>query len=48
MAPEAEEIREPTSQANRAILDRYAAIENVDVAVLVELLHEDATSTSFG
>jgi hypothetical protein len=34
-------------QANRAILDRSAAaIENVDVAVLVELLHEDATATN--
>jgi len=42
--PSAEEIREPTSQASRAILDRYAAaVENADVGALVELLHEDAT-----
>ena len=41
--------REPTSQANRAILDQYAAaVANVGVGVLVELLHEDAASTSFG
>jgi RNA polymerase sigma-70 factor, ECF subfamily len=42
--PSAEEIREPTHPASRAILDRYAAaVENADVAALVELLHEDAT-----
>jgi RNA polymerase sigma-70 factor (ECF subfamily) len=40
----ADEIREPSSQADQAVLDRYAAaIENADVAALVELLHEDAT-----
>ncbi|HEY1819101.1 MAG TPA: sigma-70 family RNA polymerase sigma factor [Trebonia sp.] len=42
--PAANEIREPSSQAARTILDRYAAaIENADVTALVELLHEDAT-----
>jgi RNA polymerase sigma-70 factor, ECF subfamily len=42
--PEADQIREPASQADRAIVDRYAvAIENADVSALVELLHEDAT-----
>ncbi len=42
--PVAEEIREPSSQASRAILDRYAtAVENADAGALVELLHEDAT-----
>jgi RNA polymerase sigma-70 factor (ECF subfamily) len=42
--PAADEIREPGGQADRAVLDRYAAaIENADVAELVELLHEDAT-----
>jgi RNA polymerase sigma-70 factor, ECF subfamily len=42
--PEADDIREPTGQANRALLDRYAAaVENADVTALVELLHEDAT-----
>jgi RNA polymerase sigma-70 factor (ECF subfamily) len=42
--PAADEIREPPSQADRAILDRYAAaIENADVTALVELLHEDAS-----
>jgi RNA polymerase sigma-70 factor, ECF subfamily len=40
----ADEIREPSSQADQAVLDRYAAaIEYADVAALVELLHEDAT-----
>ena len=44
LVPEADEIREPPSQADRALVDRYAAaIENADVAALVELLHEDAT-----
>ena len=42
--PAADNIREPASQAGRAVLDRYAAaIENADVAALVQLLHEDAT-----
>jgi RNA polymerase sigma-70 factor, ECF subfamily len=42
--PDADEIREPSSQADRTILGRYAAaIENADVTALVELLHEDAT-----
>jgi RNA polymerase sigma-70 factor (ECF subfamily) len=42
--PAADDIREPAGQADRAIVDRYAAaIENADVAALVELLHEDAT-----
>jgi RNA polymerase sigma-70 factor (ECF subfamily) len=42
--PAADDIREPASQVDRAVLDRYAAaIENADVAALVELLHEDAT-----
>jgi RNA polymerase sigma-70 factor, ECF subfamily len=42
--PAADEIREPSSQADRAVLDRYAAaIENADVTALVELLHENAT-----
>ena len=42
--PAAEEIREPASRADRTVLDRYAAaVENADVAALVELLHEDAT-----
>ena len=42
--PAADEIREPAGQADRAVLDRYAAaVENADVAALVELLHEDAT-----
>jgi RNA polymerase sigma-70 factor (ECF subfamily) len=42
--PAADEIREPSSQADRTVLDRYAeAIENADVTALVELLHEDAT-----
>ncbi len=42
--PAADGIREPASQADRAVLDRYAAaIENADVAALVQLLHEDAT-----
>jgi RNA polymerase sigma-70 factor (ECF subfamily) len=42
--PVADEIREPADQADRAVLDRYAAaIENADVAALVDLLHEDAT-----
>jgi RNA polymerase sigma-70 factor (ECF subfamily) len=42
--PVADEIREPSSQADRTMLDRYAAaIENADAAALVELLHEDAT-----
>jgi RNA polymerase sigma-70 factor (ECF subfamily) len=42
--PVADEIREPAGQADRTILSRYAAaIENADVAALVELLHEDAT-----
>ena len=44
LVPEADEIREPPSQADRALVGRYAmAIENADVAALVELLHEDAT-----
>jgi RNA polymerase sigma-70 factor, ECF subfamily len=43
-APDADQIREPSGDAARAIVDRYAAaIENADVAALVELLHEDAT-----
>jgi RNA polymerase sigma-70 factor (ECF subfamily) len=43
-APASDEIREPSSQADRTILERYAAaIENADVTALVELLHEDAT-----
>jgi RNA polymerase sigma-70 factor (ECF subfamily) len=43
-APVADDIREPSSPADQAVLDRYAAaIENADVAALVELLHEDAT-----
>jgi RNA polymerase sigma-70 factor (ECF subfamily) len=43
-APAADDIREPASQADRAILDRYAAaIESADVTALMELLHEDAT-----
>jgi RNA polymerase sigma-70 factor, ECF subfamily len=43
-APASDEIREPSSQADAAILERYAAaLENADVAALVELLHEDAT-----
>ena len=42
--PEADEISEPPGQADRALVDRYAAaIEDADVAALVELLHEDAT-----
>jgi RNA polymerase sigma-70 factor, ECF subfamily len=42
--PAADEIREPSSQADRTIVDRYAAaIENADVTALVELLHEDAS-----
>jgi RNA polymerase sigma-70 factor (ECF subfamily) len=42
--PVADEIREPTGQADRTVLGRYAAaVENADVAALVELLHEDAT-----
>ncbi len=42
--PAADEIREPSSQADRTILDRYAAaIENADATALAELLHEDAT-----
>ncbi len=42
--PVADEIREPSGQADRALLGRYAAaIENADVPALVELLHEDAT-----
>ena len=42
--PEADEIREPSSRADRAVLDRYAAaIENADGTALVDLLHEDAT-----
>jgi RNA polymerase sigma-70 factor (ECF subfamily) len=42
--PVADQIREPSGDADRAILDRYAAaIENADVAALVELLNEDAT-----
>jgi len=41
---EPDEIREPAGQADRVVLDRYAAaIENADVPALVELLHEDAT-----
>ena len=44
VVPVADEIREPSSQADQTILDRYAAaIENADVAALVGLLHEDAT-----
>jgi RNA polymerase sigma-70 factor (ECF subfamily) len=40
----ADEIREPAGQADQAIVSRYAtAVENADVAALVELLHEDAT-----
>lgn len=40
----ADDIREPAGQADRALVDRYAAaIENADVAALVELLHENAT-----
>jgi len=43
-APAADEIREPSSQTDRAIIDRYAAaIESADVTALVELLHEDAS-----
>jgi RNA polymerase sigma-70 factor, ECF subfamily len=42
--PAADDIREPASQADRTVLDRYAAaIENADAAAVVELLHEDAT-----
>lgn len=42
--PSADEIREPAGQADRAIVDRYAAaIENADVTALVQLLEEDAT-----
>src|SRR6201999_3101305 len=40
----ADETREPSGQADRALLGRYAAaIENADVPALVALLHEDAT-----
>jgi RNA polymerase sigma-70 factor (ECF subfamily) len=43
-APASDEIREPSSQEDRTILERYAAaIENADVTALVNLLHEDAT-----
>jgi RNA polymerase sigma-70 factor (ECF subfamily) len=43
-APPADDIREPGSLADRALLDRYAAaIENADVTALMELLHENAT-----
>jgi RNA polymerase sigma-70 factor (ECF subfamily) len=42
--PVADEIREPAGQADRLLLDRYAAaVEDADVAALVELMHEDAT-----
>jgi RNA polymerase sigma-70 factor, ECF subfamily len=42
--PPADDIREPASQADRALIDRYAAaIENADVTALVELLDENAT-----
>ena len=42
--PAADDIREPASPADRAVLGRYAAaIENADVGALVDLLHEDAT-----
>ena len=42
--PASDEVREPSSRADRAMVDRYAAaIENADVDSLVELLHEDAT-----
>jgi len=42
--PAADDIREPASPADRAVLSRYAAaIENADVSALVDLLHEDAT-----
>ena len=43
-APAADEIREPLGQADRRLLDRYAAaIETADVGAVVGLLHEDAT-----
>ncbi|HEX4832414.1 MAG TPA: RNA polymerase subunit sigma-70 [Trebonia sp.] len=43
-APAADEIREPSSRADQAILERYAAaVANADVAALVGLLDEDAT-----
>ena len=42
--PVADEIHEPAEQADRALLDRYAAaVENADVNALVDLMHEDAT-----
>ncbi|HYZ64768.1 MAG TPA: sigma-70 family RNA polymerase sigma factor [Acetobacteraceae bacterium] len=42
--PASDEVREPSSRTDRAIVDRYAAaIENADADALVELLHEDAT-----
>jgi RNA polymerase sigma-70 factor (ECF subfamily) len=43
-APVEDGISEPSGQADRVLVGRYAAaIENADVAALVELLHEDAT-----
>jgi RNA polymerase sigma-70 factor (ECF subfamily) len=41
---QADELREPASRADQALLDRYAAaVENADVTALVGLLEENAT-----
>ena len=44
VAPEADEVAEPSEPQARALLDRYiAAIENADASALEQLLREDAT-----
>ena len=44
VSPAEEDIREPASPADRALLGRYAAaFENADVAALTQLLRDDAT-----
>jgi RNA polymerase sigma-70 factor (ECF subfamily) len=43
VAPAADEMREPTSPDDRALLARYAAaFENADIAALMQLLRDDA------
>jgi RNA polymerase sigma-70 factor (ECF subfamily) len=44
VSPAEDDLREPADQADRTLLDRYAAaFESADMAALTRLLHEDAT-----
>jgi RNA polymerase sigma-70 factor, ECF subfamily len=44
VSPAEDDLREPVSPKQRALLDRYAAaFESADITALTDLLHEDAT-----